>query len=88
VAKEDQKDLEESLVDGDEATIIYLVETDRKNFNKFILDTFSEIQHFYKYSLLIDKLEEGVQEASITEEISQTKKGGLTVEDYTKRIKG
>jgi len=33
---------------------VYLNENDKKGFNKFIFDTFSEIQHYYKYTLIID----------------------------------
>lgn len=41
--------------DDDNYITVYLVENDKKSFNKFVLDTFSEIQHFYKYTIIIDE---------------------------------
>jgi len=53
VTKQNATD-QESEDDDDNYIAVHLAETDKKSFNKFILDTFSEIQHFYKYSLIVD----------------------------------
>lgn len=45
--------------DDDDYILVFLSDNDKKNFNKFILDTFSEIQHYYKYTIIIDELNEG-----------------------------
>jgi hypothetical protein len=72
--------------DDDYLTVL-LVETDKKSFNKFVLDTFNEIQHYYKYTIIVDEFEEGVDYDQIPE-VEKLKKYGLNCEDYIKRIKG
>lgn len=80
---------QDSEEDDDENYLtVYLVETDKKGFNKFIFDTFSEIQHYYKYSLILDECGEGDLQVVGEEEVGKLKKYGLTIEEYTKRIKG
>jgi hypothetical protein len=75
--------------DDDNYIAVHLAENDKKSFNKFILDTFSEIQHFYKYSVILeDGLGEGEQYELVTESVEKVKKYGLTMEEYMKRIKG
>ena len=50
-------DMQESDDDDDYITV-YLADNDKKAFNKFVLDTLSEIQHYYKYTILLDEGED------------------------------
>lgn len=46
--------------DEDNYIPIHLIDNDKKSFNKFILDTFNEIQHYYKYTIIVEEFgEEG-----------------------------
>lgn len=56
--------------EDDNYVTIYLAENDKKSFNKFVLDTFSEIQHYYKYTMIVvdENQGEGVGEVGIVSE--------------------
>ena len=77
----------EASDDDDDYILVFLSDNDKKNFNKFILDTFSEIQHYYKYTIIIDELNEGAEYERVPEEVEKIKKYGLSMEEYMKRIK-
>lgn len=49
----DMKDLDND--DDDDYMTVHVPDNDKKCFHKFIVDTFSEIQHYYKYSVIIDQ---------------------------------
>jgi len=52
-----------------------LIDGDKRSFNKFVLDTFSEIQHYYKYTIIVDEAEEGGEEVP---EVEKLRKYGLS----------
>ena len=52
-ADPEKQQLEED--DDDDYITVYLADNDKKAFNKFLVDTFTEIQHFYKYTIMIDE---------------------------------
>ena len=69
---------EEDPSDSDDDYItVLLIEGDKRSFNKFVLDTFSEIQHYYKYTIIVDELEEGEAEVP---EVEKFRKYGLSCE--------
>lgn len=74
--------------DDDDYITVFLDDNDKKSFNKFVLDTFSEIQHYYKYTIIVDEEGEGMPAENVNEEMEKLKKHGLSVEEYLKRIKG
>ena len=77
---------EEDPSDNDDDYItVLLIDGDKRSFNKFVLDTFNEIQHYYKYTIIVDELEEGGEEVP---EVEKFRKYGLSCEEYLKRIKG
>jgi hypothetical protein len=79
---------EESDDNDDDYIMVHLIDSDKKSFNKFILDTFNEIQHYYKYTIIIDEFEEGGEFSKVSEELEKIKQYGLSSEEYIKRIKG
>lgn len=48
---------------------MHLIDSDKKSFNKFVLDTFGEIQHYYKYTIIIDEFEDGAEYGQVPEEL-------------------
>ena len=85
---EDKQAEEPDSDDDDNYITVYLSDNDKKTFNKFILDTFSEIQHYYKYTIIVDELGEGSEYGAVQEEVENLKKYGLSTEEYVKRMKG
>lgn len=79
---------DESDDDEDNYIPIHLIDNDKKSFNKFILDTFNEIQHYYKYTIIVEEFGEEGDYQQIPEELQKLKKYGLSCEEYLKRIKG
>lgn len=53
-----------------------LIDGDKRSFNKFMIDTFDEIKHYYKYTIIVDEGGEGVQEEA--PEVDELRKYGLS----------
>lgn len=61
----------------------FLAEGDLKGFHRFVLDTFTEIQHYHKYLVLQGQGEGGEWVAGEVERVRQC---GAGVEEYMRRI--
>ncbi len=64
--------------DQEEILTVYLGESDKKQFNRFILDTLTQVQNYYKLSIFVDpsyadKFDE------LPQEIIKNKDNGLEV---------
>ena len=47
----------------------YLAENDKKSFNRFVLETFAQIQHYYKYTAIVEEAPEEISKEEVVQEI-------------------